>query len=69
MNCAICTNLERALNFRLSKYIEARSAAFYRVSGELAAKRNVDMHRAKSDLEEHQLVCVGAAEESAPSRK
>jgi hypothetical protein len=69
MNCAICRDLERALDFRLSQYIEARSASFYRVSGELAAKRNVDMHRAQSDLEEHQLVCVGAAKESAPSRK
>jgi len=39
-------------------YIQALSAAYYRVSTELAAYKNVDMERAKSDLEEHRLVCV-----------
>ena len=60
MDCLECKNLEEAFESRLSKYIEARSAAYYRVSTELAAKKNVDMERAKSDLEEHQLVCVSA---------
>ena len=58
MDCLICKDLERALESRRSAYIEARAAVFYRVSTELAAKKNVDMERAKSDLEEHQLVCV-----------
>jgi len=58
MECSICKDLERALESRRSKYIEARSAAYYRVSTELAAHKNVDMERAKSDLEEHRLVCV-----------
>jgi hypothetical protein len=62
MDCIECKNLEEALESRLSKYIEACSAAYYQVSKELAAKKNVDMERAKSDLEEHQLVCVSAAE-------
>jgi hypothetical protein len=31
------------------------------VSTELAAHRNVDMERAKNDLEEHQFVCVSVA--------
>jgi Zn-dependent peptidase ImmA (M78 family) len=61
MNCLVCKDLKRALESRRSKYIEARSAAYYRVSTELAAYKNVDMERAKSDLEEHQLVCVTAA--------
>ena len=61
MDCSICQDLERAFDSRRSKYIEARSAAYYRVSTELAAKKNVDMECAKSDLEEHQLVCVSAA--------
>ena len=56
MDCLICRDLERALESRRSAYVEAR--ADYRVSTELAAKKNVDMERAKSDLEEHQLVCV-----------
>jgi hypothetical protein len=63
MDCLECKNLKEAFESRLSKYIEARSDAFYRVSTELAAKRNVDMERAKNNFEEHQLVCVSAAEE------
>jgi hypothetical protein len=35
----------------------ARSAAFYRISTEFAAKRQVDMERAKNDMEEHLLIC------------
>ena len=66
MDCTECKNLEEAFESRLSNYIEACSAAYYRVSKELAAKKNVDMERAKSDLEEHQLVCVSAAEQSGP---
>ena len=61
MDCLICKDLKRAFESRRSKYIEARSAAYYRVSTELAANKNVDMERAKSDLEEHQLRCVSAA--------
>ena len=61
MHCLECKNLEEAFESRLSKYIEARSAAYYRVSTELAAKKNVDMERARNDLEEHQLICVSAA--------
>ncbi len=61
MSCLICRNLERTLDFRRSKYFEARSAAYYQVSTEFAAQKNVDMKRAKSDLEEHQLVCASAA--------
>lgn len=61
MDCLICKGLERAFESRRSQYLEARSAAYYQVSTELAAYKNVDMERAKSDLEEHQLVCVSAA--------
>ncbi len=62
MDCLECRYLEQALKSGLDKYIEARSAAYYRVSTELAAIRNVDMERARNALEEHQLVCVSAAE-------
>jgi hypothetical protein len=54
-------DLKRTLDSRRSEYFEARSSAYYQVSTELAARKNVDMERAKSDLEEHQLVCVSAA--------
>jgi len=53
MDCTTCKNLERVLASRRSEYIEARHAAYYRVSTELAARHNVDMERTKSDLEEH----------------
>ncbi len=53
MDCLECKNLEEVFESRVSKYIEARSAAYYRVSTELAAKKNVDMERARNDLEEH----------------
>ena len=61
MACLFFRDLERTLDFRRSKYFEARSVAYYQVSTELAAQKNVDMERAKSDLEEHQLACASAA--------
>ena len=61
MVCLICKDLERAFESRRSNYIEARSAAYYRVSTELAAEKHVDMERARNDLEEHQLICAHAA--------
>jgi hypothetical protein len=49
---------------RLSKYAAACSAAYYQVSTELAASKNVEMERAKSELEEHRFVCAWAKFES-----
>jgi len=60
-NCPICKGLEGASESRLSEYVKARSAAYYQVSTELAAYKNVEMERAKSELEEHRLVCVCAS--------
>jgi len=68
MDCLICKGLEQAFESRHSEYIEARSAAYYRVSTELAACKNVDMERAKSDLEEHQSGCVSTASGARASR-
>jgi Zn-dependent peptidase ImmA (M78 family) len=61
MDCLICKDLERAFESRHNDYLAARSAAYYRVSTELAAYKNVTMERAKSDLQEHQLVCLSGA--------
>ena len=61
MDCLVCRILERDVESRRNQYFEARSAAFYRVSTELAAYKNVEMERAKSDLEEHRMVCLSAA--------
>ncbi len=57
MNCLECKDLDRAFQSRLAGYIAARSAVFYRVSTELAARKQVDMERAKTDLQEHQSAC------------
>jgi len=57
MECLVCKDLEQAFVYRRRQYIEARSAVFYQVSTELAARKNVDMERSKSDLEDHTLVC------------
>ena len=60
MACVICADLERALELRRSKYMVALSSAYYRVSTQVVAHKNVDMERAKNDLEEHRVVCVAA---------
>jgi queuine/archaeosine tRNA-ribosyltransferase len=58
MKCTVCANLERVYLTRLSEYVEARSSAGYRVSTRLAAQINVEMERARYELEEHQAVCL-----------
>jgi hypothetical protein len=69
MKCSDCKYLEGVFESRLTRYIAACSAAYYRVSTEFAAKKNVDMERAKNDLEEHQQLCPSVAEiRGAPSR-
>jgi hypothetical protein len=60
MDCSVCKDLDRDFESKLADYREARSAAFYRVSSEIAAKREVDMERAKTAQQEHQLVCSSA---------
>ncbi len=60
MECSICANLERAYMTSLSEYIEARSSVGYRVSTKLAAQKNVEMERARYELEEHRSTCTSA---------
>ena len=66
MACVICKDLERVLELRRTNYLEALSCAYYRVSTQVAAHKNVDMERAKNGLEEHRAVCLDAATGSAP---
>ena len=58
MDCSKRVDLEQAFESSRSKYNKARSAVFYQVSTELAAKKKVDMERARYDLEEHKLICT-----------
>jgi len=73
MNCIQCRYLRQAFECKLNEYIEALASSYYRVSTKLAAQKNVDMERSRSDLEEHQLVCAsvvpGHAAFGARSRK
>jgi len=57
MDCLQCTDLSRTFESAHLKYVAARSAEFYRISTEIAAKKQVDMERAKTDLQEHQAIC------------
>lgn len=61
MDCLTCKNLERAFESRRREHGEALSSVYYQVTTEFAAHKNVDKERAKSDLEEHRLVCVSAS--------
>ena len=60
MECLICRELERAYDVVRREYSDARSSAFYPLSGKFAAVKNVDMERARYELEEHRLLCVFA---------
>jgi hypothetical protein len=53
----VCRNLYRIVDRARAEYADARSAVFYTISTEIAAKRQVDMERAKTDLREHRSVC------------
>lgn len=56
-DCVECKNLNRVFESELSKYRRALSAVLYRISTKFAARQQVDMERAKDDLEEHLLTC------------
>ncbi len=58
MGCPICRELQRAYENRLSEYLAARSSVVYGMSKKLAAQKNVEMERARYEMEEHQVVCV-----------
>lgn len=58
VDCPICTNLERAYETARSNYVHACSSASYGVSTKLSAWKNVEMERARYELEEHRLICI-----------
>ena len=61
MECSICSDLARAFKAGCNEYIEARCSACYQVSKKFAARKKVDMERARYELEEHQRECVSTA--------
>ena len=60
MSCLICKDLTRVLESAIADYRTARSASFYLVCTEVAARIQVDMERAKTALSEHQSCCEAA---------
>jgi hypothetical protein len=56
-SCPECENLNRVFESKLTGYLSARSAVLYRISTEFAAMQQVDMERAKNDMEEHLSIC------------
>jgi len=71
MKCLVCANLERTYLARLREYEEARSSAGFRISTRLAAQINVEMERARYELEEHYAICTSVVLPPAhlPSRE
>ena len=65
MDCPVCRDLTRAYEAGLSEYIEARSSVMHGFSTKPAAFKNVEMERAKSELEEHRLLCVSVGRVNA----
>lgn len=63
MNCLECKDLQRYFDHMRVRYVAARTSAYYQVCTELAAKREVDMERARSALQEHREVCPSAVAE------
>ena len=60
MSCPICGTLQRDYESKLGEYIAARTSAVYGFSKKTAAQKNVEMERARYELEEHQIVCTPA---------
>ena len=65
MDCAICRDLERELEARYQEFKDACCSASYGVCTKPAAYRNVDMERARSALQDHQLVCASVVTRAA----
>lgn len=65
-DCLLCRDLERAYEARRDEYIEARCSACFRLYTELAAGKNVEMERARYELEEHRLVCASTSTKCGP---
>ena len=61
MSCLVCKRLERTFEGWNSEYLRARSSLYFSVSTRLVAYDNVEMERARSELQMHRSVCVLAA--------
>lgn len=60
MGCPVCKRLERTFEGWNSECIRARSSLYCSVSTRFAAYDNVEMERARSELQMHRSLCVFA---------
>jgi len=60
MTCSECRDLYRIYQSRSAQYQEARSAAFFQVSAQIAMRTWGKLQRALTDLKEHQAECPWA---------
>ena len=58
MGCPICKRLERTFEGWNTECVRARSSLYSQFTSRFAAYDNVEMERARYELEEHQAVCV-----------
>lgn len=70
MTCSECRDLYRTFERRTNQYLEARSSAFFKISSQIASRKQISLLRAMSDLREHQEDCpwARAAEHIAQRR-
>jgi hypothetical protein len=65
MDCPICVDFERALENRTSEYRSACSNTVYcKISSRFVAYSNIEMERARSELELHRSVCLSRLNEA-----
>ncbi len=60
MSCLTCEELKRIYEARIGEYVEAITSECHRINTRFAAHKNVEMERAKYELEEHRSVCLSA---------
>jgi hypothetical protein len=59
MGCSLCADFERALQDRTNECHQACASETYgRISTRFVAYSNVEMERAKSELDMHRSVCA-----------
>ncbi len=64
MRCSVCRDLERVLENRNVECVKILSGPYCHFSDRFMAYGNIEMERAKSDLEVHRSRCVSAIRES-----
>lgn len=68
MGCPVCKRLERTFEGWNTECIRARSSLYCTISSRFAAYDNVEMERARSELDVHRSVCVFVVTEAAGKR-